>query len=112
MSVPSLVSAFYERIWNAGDLNAAKELLTEDFVFRGSLGSESRGIVEFCGYVQSVRNSLSGYRCEVLECVSENNKAFAKMRFSGLHSAHFRGYRKRPKFPSGTGSIPVISTSA
>lgn len=92
MSVPKMVSAFYEQIWNAGDLGAAEELLIEDFVFRGSLGSERRGIEEFCDYVRSLRNALSDYRCEILECVAENEKAFTKMRFSGLHSAEFRGY--------------------
>ena len=92
MSVPNLVSAFYERIWNDGDLDAAKELLIEDFVFRGSLGSERRGVTEFCEYVQLVRNALSDYRCAILECVAENERAFARMRFSGVHSREFRGY--------------------
>jgi steroid delta-isomerase-like uncharacterized protein len=92
MSIPRLVSAFYERIWNPGDLAAAEELLSEDFLFRGSLGSERRGTAEFCDYVRSVRNALSNYRCEILECVAENNSAFAKMRFSGVHTAEFRGY--------------------
>jgi hypothetical protein len=36
MSTPKLVAAFYERIWNKGDLNAAAELLARDFSFRGS----------------------------------------------------------------------------
>jgi predicted ester cyclase len=92
MSIPKLVSAFYERIWHLGDLGAAEELLAEDFVFRGSLGSERRGTADFCDYVRSVRHALSDYRCEILECVAENEKVFAKMRFSGLHSAEFRGY--------------------
>jgi steroid delta-isomerase-like uncharacterized protein len=92
MSIPRLVSVFYERIWNAGDLDAAEELLSEDFLFRGSLGSERRGTAEFCDYVRSVRNALSNYRCEILECIAENDNAFAKMRFSGVHTAEFRGY--------------------
>jgi steroid delta-isomerase-like uncharacterized protein len=92
MSVPKLVSEFYERIWNAGDLSAAEKLLLDDFVFRGSLGSERRGRAKFLDYVRSVRNALSNYRCEILECVAENGNVFAKMRFSGVHTAEFRGY--------------------
>jgi predicted ester cyclase len=38
-----------------------------------------------------VRTALANYRCEILECVTEGNKAFAKMRFSGTHVAEFRG---------------------
>lgn len=43
MSTPDLVRAFYERIWNAGDLGAAEELLASGLSFRGSLGTELQG---------------------------------------------------------------------
>ena len=92
MSVPKLIQQFYDRIWNAGDLEAVGDLLSDDFLFRGSLGSESKGREDFTDYVRSVRGSLSNYRCEILECVTENEQAFAKMRFSGVHTGQFRGY--------------------
>jgi len=92
MSTPSLVNAFYERIWNAGELDAASELLTPDFSFRGSLGDELRGPAPFLDYVRAVRAALAGYRCEILDCVAEDDRAFARMRFSGLHTAPFRGF--------------------
>jgi predicted ester cyclase len=92
VSTPRLVEAFYERIWNAGDLAAVSELLTEDFSFRGSLGAEFQGREAFKGYVRSVRTALADYRCEILECVKEREQAFAKMRFSGIHVNEFRGY--------------------
>ena len=40
MSTPKLVEDFYERIWNDGNLDAAAELLTPEFSFRGSLGTK------------------------------------------------------------------------
>jgi predicted ester cyclase len=86
------VREFYERIWNAGDLAAAEQLLTPDFAFRGSLGPEMRGRSGFCEYVNSVRSALDGYRCDILDCVTEGEKCFAKMRFSGVHVGLFRGY--------------------
>ena len=92
MSVPTVVERFYERIWNAGDLDAVSELLSQDFCFRGSLGVELRGREAFKDYVCSVRNTLASYRCEILDCVTEDNQAFAKMRFSGVHVAPLRGY--------------------
>lgn len=76
MSTPTLVKDFYERIWNAGDEQAAATLLAEDFVFRGSLGSASRGREAFLDYVRSVRGSLEGYRCDMLDCVSEDELFF------------------------------------
>lgn len=92
MSTPKLVQDFYERIWNAGDLEAVSALLSDDFTFRGSLGSEWRGRDGFAEYVRSVRCALSNYRCEIQECVTEDNRAFAKMRFSGVHKGEFLGY--------------------
>ena len=93
MSTPRLVEAFYSRIWNEGDLAASLELLSKEFLFRGSLGAESRGADAFGEYVKSVRSALADYRCEILDCVMEGSKAFAKMRFSGIHAGLFRGYR-------------------
>ncbi len=92
MSIPKLVRDFYDRIWNEGDLEAVSDLLTTDFLFRGSLGSERHGRKGFTDYVQSVRGALSNYHCEILECVTEGERAFAKMCFSGRHVAEFRGF--------------------
>ena len=92
MSTPTLVHEFYARIWNAGDLEAASALLTPDFSFRGSLGNVLRGQDAFIEYVLLVRGSLAEYHCEVLACVTEGDRAFAKMLFSGRHTAEFRGF--------------------
>ena len=92
MSTPYLVEEFYSRIWNQGDVSAASEILTEDFEFRGSLGSELRGVEAFKQYVESVRTPIAGYRCEILDCVAEGGRAFAKMRFSGRHVGTFRSF--------------------
>jgi len=94
---PPIVEAFYRRIWNAGDLHAASELLADDFRFRGSLGAELLGIPAFLDYVREVRRALAGYRCEILECVAEAAQAFAKMRFSGQHAGPFRGFQPTGK---------------
>jgi predicted ester cyclase len=87
-----LVRAFYARIGNAGDDAAAAELLAADFSFRGSLGTETRGHAAFLNYVRSVRAALAEDRCDILECVVDGDRAFAKMRFSGRHVAPFRGF--------------------
>jgi predicted ester cyclase len=91
MSTHPLVEEFYARVWNAGDEDV-DSLLTQDFTFRGSLGTPAHGRPAFLDYVRSVRGSLADYTCEILECVTEPPKAFARMRFSGIHVAPFRGY--------------------
>jgi predicted ester cyclase len=89
---PDLVRAFYDRIWNLGELEATFEILAESFVFRGSLGAELRGRDAFLGYVRSVRGALAEYRCDILACVTDGERAFAKMRFGGRHVGAFRGF--------------------
>jgi hypothetical protein len=86
------VQLFYYRIWNEGDTAAAPELLAADFSFRGSLGPELRPREPFCEYVRAVRAALQGYGCDILDCVTEGPKAFAKMRFFGKHVGSFRSF--------------------
>ena len=104
MSIPRLVDQFYDRIWNAGDLGGVPELLTEDFAFRGSLGAELQGREAFKEYVRSVRTALASYKCEILDCVAEDSRAFARMRFSGIHVAPFRGYSPTGKLVHWNGA--------
>jgi len=96
MSVHPLVETFYARIWNGGH-EYVDDLLTPDFVFRGSLGTETTGRVAFMDYVCRVRGSLAQYHCEIVTCVTEPPQAFARMRFSGLHVAPFRGFEPTGK---------------
>jgi len=92
VSTPKLVSDFYKHIWNAGDRSAVGRLLSKEFLFRGSLGTESRGHLPFWTYVCDIRSALAEYHCEIIECVSESDRAFLKMRFSGRHVGVFRGH--------------------
>jgi predicted adenylyl cyclase CyaB len=99
-----LVRQFYQRIWNEGDLSAISELLATDVRFRGSLGNETSGRDPFRAYVRSVRGALADYRCEILALVSEGNRAFAQMRFSGRHVGTFRGYEPTGKMVEWLGA--------
>jgi steroid delta-isomerase-like uncharacterized protein len=104
VSTPKLVEQFYTRIWNRGDLDDISDLLAIDFRFRGSLGTELRGHDAFKQYVRSVRESLSDYSCEILACVAEGERAFAKMSFSGRHTGLFRGYEPTGKIVQWLGA--------
>jgi predicted ester cyclase len=87
-----LVASFYEDIWNRGDLSAIPTLLREDFKFRGSLGAERKGHAGFAAYVNAVRGALRDYRCDILDLVAEGPRAFARMRFSGVHAGELLGH--------------------
>ena len=88
----TVVGSFYADVWDRGDLSLLPALLREDFTFRGSLGVELRGHAAFAQYVQAVRAALGEYRCEILDLVCEGSRAFARMRFSGIHRGDFMGH--------------------
>jgi predicted ester cyclase len=86
------VEAFYDRVWNRGDKAAIPELIHDDFTFRGSLGPTMTGHAAFSTYVDGVTEALADYRCTILDVVSEGERAFARMRFEGIHRAPFLGF--------------------
>jgi len=93
----AIIRAFYEEIWNKYDTSQIPNLLHEDFAFRGSLGQEQHGHAGFAAYVDFVHAALSDYRCEIQEMIAEDNKAFARLLFSGMHRAEFLGYQPTGK---------------
>ena len=87
-----LVRKFYEVLWDAHDKNAIPLLLHDNFTFRGSLGQEKRGHTGFAEYVDMVHAALGEYKCLIRELISEGDKVFAKMTFTGIHRGEFMGY--------------------
>lgn len=86
------VSAFYSELWNKHDFSQIDNILHEQISFRGSLGDEKSGRVGFMEYVDGVHSMLGDYRCDIIELVSEDNKCFARMNFSGIHKGNFFGF--------------------
>lgn len=97
--IRAVVESFYTDNWNRYDKSKIPVLLSEGFTFRGSLGQGKVGHEGFGSYVDSVHSALASYRCDILDLVVEDSKAFARMRFSGIHRGEFFGYQ-----PTG---IPV-----
>jgi predicted ester cyclase len=92
MTSRDTVQAFYDRVWNRPDKAAIAELLHPDFTFRGSLGPSMTGLAPFAAYVATVTEALADYRCTILDLVAEGERAFARMRFEGIHRAPFLGF--------------------
>jgi len=86
-----LVERFYHEVWNKADEEVAREILHADFRFRGSLGPEHRGPEGFIGYMRSVHAALAGYICEIMDLVTTEDRAVARMRFAGRHQRPFFG---------------------
>ncbi len=91
-NIQAVVESFYVDIWNRHDKSKIPVLLCDNFTFRGSLGQAKVGHEGFGAYVDFVHAALAQYHCEILDLVIEDTKAFARMRFSGIHQGEFFGY--------------------
>lgn len=92
MTPEQAVRDFYARVWNRIDKAAIPELFHPDFTFRGSLGPTTTGHAAFAAYVDMVTGALEGYRCTIRDLVSEDDRAFARMHFEGIHRGPFMGF--------------------
>jgi predicted ester cyclase len=79
-------------------------LVRDNFTFRGSLGQAKVGHEGVGTYVDFVHSALASYRCDILDLVVEDSKAFARMRFSGIHRGEFFGYQPTGKLVEWLGS--------
>lgn len=86
-----LVESFYHDLWNQADDSVAREILDEDFRFRGSLGPERRGQDGFIDYMRSVHRALGDYFCIIEDLVTTEDRAAARMIFKGIHRGPFFG---------------------
>ena len=91
--IRAVVESFYADIWNRHDKSQISPLLRESFTFRGSLGQAKSGHEGFATYLDFVHASLAEFRCDIVDLVVEPPKAFARMRFSGIHRQMFFGFQ-------------------
>jgi steroid delta-isomerase-like uncharacterized protein len=90
-SPKALVERFYHQVWNRADESAAREILHRDFRFRASLGPERTGPEGFIEYLRAVHRALENFTCEIDELIAEDDRAAARMTFTGVHRGLFFG---------------------
>ena len=86
-----LVERFYRDMWNRFDKSLIPELLTSNVEFRGSLGQTKRGHTEFSEYVDFILTAFPDFHNEVEDVVTEGNRSFARLLYSGTHQAELFG---------------------
>ncbi len=104
----TLVERFYAEIWNRGDEAVARAILAPDFRFRGSLGVTADDVDGFLAYVRSVRAALGDYRCTIDDLIENEDRAAARMTFTGVHRSELLGVDDKMKPIEGSEfSIPA-----
>ena len=86
-----LVLAFYDELWNRWDDAAVDRVLAESFVFRGSLGNETRGRTEWREYRDLIRAGSSDFHNRVETLIVDGSQAAARLLYSGTHDGTLAG---------------------
>jgi steroid delta-isomerase-like uncharacterized protein len=87
----ALVRRYYEEMWNRWDLSLAEEMLAPGLKFRGSLGTVTEGIREFCRYARSVCTGFPDFHNEIAEMVAEGDVVVARLVYTGTHRGDILG---------------------
>jgi steroid delta-isomerase-like uncharacterized protein len=86
-----LIERFYHEMWNRFDQTLIPLLLTEDLEFRGSLGQAKHGHAGFAEYMNFIARTFPDFTNEIEETISEDDKAFARLKYSGTHRGELLG---------------------
>jgi predicted ester cyclase len=93
-----LIERFYLEMWNRFDKAIFADILTGDLRFRGSLGQSKCGLAEFGEYVDFIQRAFPDFANEIEEIISEGDKAFAKLTYSGTHRGEVFGIAPTGRF--------------
>ena len=86
-----LIERFYGQVWNQWDADVAREILSPDLVFCGSLGVDVNGHDGFLRYVALIRTAFPDFHNQIEEIVSEESHAAARPTYSGTHQGELFG---------------------
>jgi ribosomal protein S18 acetylase RimI-like enzyme/predicted ester cyclase len=81
-----LLKRYYEEMWNQWRFELVDELLTDDFVFRGSLGKEIHGREAFKDYMRLVQSAFPDFHNHVEQSLSSTPFFIARLTYSGTHA--------------------------
>ncbi|MCZ6455737.1 MAG: ester cyclase [Actinobacteria bacterium] len=86
-----LIDRFYKEMWNRFDKSVVGDILDPKIHFRGSLGQTKVGFDEFGEYVDYIQAFASDFHNEVLSTITERNRTFARLSYTGTHQGEVFG---------------------
>jgi predicted ester cyclase len=87
----ALVRRFWRQVFDQRNLPAARQLVTADFRWRGSLGSESDGIEEFLGYAEAAQAAMPDLTVTLQEVAVAGSQVWARLGFRATHHGELLG---------------------
>jgi steroid delta-isomerase-like uncharacterized protein len=91
VKIEDLIGRFYTELWNQWDDAVVEQVLADEFVFRGSMGTETRGPDGWRGYRETICPGSPDFHNEVIELVAAEQRAAARLRYTGHHAGTLAG---------------------
>ena len=88
-----LIETFYHVMWNQWDMVTARQILTEDLDFRGSIGLSRTGHDGFIEYMNVIRGAFPDFHNEIESIVAEGEYAAARLTYTGTHEGELLGIK-------------------
>lgn len=89
MSAEDLVRRFYDDMWNRWDEDLARDILSPDLDFRGSIGLHVTGHDGFIGYMRLIRTAFPDFHNEIVDLVADGDRVAARLSYTGTHEGPF-----------------------
>lgn len=86
-----LIETWYYRMWNQWDKSVFEEILVPHVAFRGSLGQVKHGYNGLSEYMDIIRATFPDFTNSIEEIISEQDKAFARLTYTGTHEGEIFG---------------------
>lgn len=87
----ALIHRYYEELWNSWNFGVIGEILTDDFVFHGSLGIEKTGHDGFIEYAKLVHDAFPDFHNAIEDLIAEGEKVAACLTYTGTHQGEIFG---------------------
>jgi steroid delta-isomerase-like uncharacterized protein len=87
----NLVHRFFDEMWNPWNFAKADELLDENIVFRGTLGSELKGRDAFRAYMRKVQSAFPDFHNAIVQLTAEEDRVVARTMYRGTHRGEIFG---------------------
>ncbi len=87
----ALVRRFWEQVIGEWDGEAARELVTSDFRWRGSLGGESTGLAGLLAYAAAAEEAMPDLAVTLDEVAVVGAQVWARLRFRATHAGELLG---------------------
>ncbi|MDY7024664.1 MAG: ester cyclase [Cyanobacteriota bacterium] len=81
----AIVRRFWNKVWNAGQLNLVSELVAEDFTFCWG-GSAVRDSAKLISHIQEFRNKIDNFKLMIEDLFVHNHKVVTRWKIQGLNN--------------------------